>query len=94
MAIMTFLEASELIRNEKASPLEWVAAATLICSVSSRNDATYLDILKCLEKGGLCAGLATIELYARTGRPLPKSQLEISRDFQDWVAYLTDNNLI
>jgi hypothetical protein len=46
------------------------------------------DLLTCLDRGGLAAEFAAMELYRRSGRPLPRDAKKLSLDHREWVLFL------
>ena len=91
---MTLDEARKVIRNDAAGYAAWAVATATIFYEANQNRHIYEDLLKCLERGGPCAGTASLALYSRSGRPRPESYLENSHDPNEWRAYLVKAGIL
>jgi len=87
---MTIKQARTTLRKADGSiPTVIEAAAT----VARSSDATLDDLLMCLDHGGLAAEFAALQLYRRTGRPLPSNPKGINLHRSEWEHFLaTDPN--
>jgi hypothetical protein len=83
---MTIEEARRTILDDTASFSAWTTAAGVL---TSTDESTLEDLLRCLDRKGLPAEMAATTLYLRTKRPLrDDSPLSIVVDPQNWREYL------
>lgn len=85
---MDLSEAHRVIRDDKASPIAWLTATTVIASPENDFLEVVNDLLICLRRGAPSASTAATVLYAHTGRPRPEDVTQYVHDADDWRRYL------
>ena len=93
---MNIDEAKKTIRDDSAGHIGWAMAASILVQNTPRDgDQTdfFRDMLIALERGGVAGGAAVCALHGRTKRPWPE-EIGGTRDANDWLRYLTQNDFL
>jgi len=82
---MTAKEARATLRDVGADLASVVEAAA---TIARDTNTSVEDLLKCLDRGGLAAETAAIELYRRTKRAVPASLRRLALGRREWEGFL------
>jgi hypothetical protein len=86
---MTIEEARTTLHDADARLSAVIESAAIVARSS---DSTIDDLLTCLERGGLAAEFAAMELYRRTSRPVPSDAKKTSLKRREWEHFLDRNS--
>jgi hypothetical protein len=88
---MKYDEAIAIITNPKSTLIESLEAVN---SLTETDETPLFYLVECLKRKGHCAELAAMKLYKRTNRPRGGTAEDVILDYDDWLNYLRQKQII